>query len=65
MATNQTTTQKLTSEQYEAVQAMKKAGLMEWQAVVKVLGLTEDTNFVTFAAGSSSRPEDGLWVKFF
>ncbi len=64
-STQQPRLQKIEGQQYETVQSLKRAGLAEWQAVAQVLGVSEDTNFVTFAAGTSSRPEDGFWVKFF
>ena len=56
--------QKLTANEFEKVQALKAAGMPEWKAVCQVLGISEDTNFVVNAAGTSSSPKDGLIVTF-
>jgi len=50
--------------EYEAVQALKKAGKAEWEAIVEVLKLDND-NFVVTALGTASMPDhSGIRVTF-
>lgn len=63
--TKTTVTVKIDGEQYAEFLRLKNSGLMEYQAVARVLGIDENTDFVTNDAGTSSAPEDALFVKFF
>ena len=58
------TTTKLTDSEYSKVVQLRKEGMPEWKAVCVVLDILEETNFVTMQAGTASKPEEGLFVRF-
>lgn len=55
---------KLEGEKFDQYRQCRKSGMNEHDSIKSALGITAD-NFVSFATGTASRPEDGLWVKFF
>lgn len=56
-------TYQLSPDEYQKVQDLKKEGLAEWEAIMKVLDLTND-NFITSSTGTSSNSGDSLLVHF-
>lgn len=52
----------LGTDYLEVLRLQREDGLREYQAVARVLGIEENSDFVSLAMGTSSTPEDGLKV---